>query len=131
MKKTKDIKNFCLNKLNINKKKYYNLNLNLKDLKKLVLNGHVIGSHTINHLNLKNAVLYTLIIITTYVAIFPPDIFLNSNYGFFEKHQQMLGFHQTMVTADEHPYCSKWYTWPFMIRPIGYFFESRFNYNWC
>ena len=77
-----------------------------------------------NHLNLKNAVLYTLIIIITYVAIFLPDIFLNSNYGFFEKHQQMLGFHQTMVTADEHPYCSKWYTWPFMIRPIGYFFES-------
>ena len=78
----------------------------------------------INHINLKNAVLYTLIIMITYVAIFLPDIFLNSNYGFFEKHQQMLGFHQTMVTADEHPYCSKWYTWPFMIRPVGYFFES-------
>lgn len=76
------------------------------------------------HINLNNALLYTFTIISTYVAIFLPDIFLNSNYGFFEKHQQMLGFHQTMVTADEHPYCSKWYTWPFMIRPVGYFFES-------
>jgi peptidoglycan/xylan/chitin deacetylase (PgdA/CDA1 family) len=56
IKKTKDIKKFCLNKLNILKKKYYNLNLNFKDLKKLVLDGHVIGSHTINHLNLKNIV---------------------------------------------------------------------------
>jgi len=56
MKKTKDIKKFCVNKLNIFKKKYYNLNLNLKDLRKLILDGHVIGSHTINHLNLKNIV---------------------------------------------------------------------------
>jgi len=76
------------------------------------------------HINLNNALLYTFIIIATYVVIFLPDIFLNSNYGFFEKHQQMLGFHQTMVTADEHPYCSKWYTWPIMMRPVGYFFES-------
>lgn len=53
LKKSKDIKKFCQDKLNIHKKKYNNLNLNLKDLKKLKSNGHVIGSHTINHPNLK------------------------------------------------------------------------------
>ena len=30
-----------------------------------------------------------------------------------------------MVQENEHPYCSKWYSWPFMIRPIGYFFSNR------
>ena len=53
MKKTNEIKKFCLDKLKINKKKYYKLNLNLNDLKNLINNGHVVGSHTINHFNLK------------------------------------------------------------------------------
>ena len=73
---------------------------------------------------LRNTIYYGLIIIITYTAIFLPDTYLNPNYGLFEKHQQILGFHQTMVTENEHPYCSKWYTWPVMLRPIGYFFES-------
>jgi len=53
MKKTNEIKKFCLDKLKINKKKYYKLNLNLNDLKNLINNGHVVGSHTISHFNLK------------------------------------------------------------------------------
>ena len=75
-------------------------------------------------LTLSNSIYYGLIILITYVAIFLPDTYLNPSYGFFEKHQQILSYHQTMVTGNEHPYCSKWYTWPTMFRPIGYFFES-------
>jgi dolichyl-phosphate-mannose--protein O-mannosyl transferase len=30
---------------------------------------------------------------------------------------------------DEHPYCSKWYTWPIMYRPVGYFFGTRKSIN--
>ena len=74
-------------------------------------------------LTLSNSIYYGLIILITYVAIFLPDTYLNPSYGFFEKHQQILSYHQTMVTGNEHPYCSKWYTWPSMFRPIGYFFE--------
>ena len=73
---------------------------------------------------LRNSIYFGLIIAITYTAIFLPDTYLNPNYSFFEKHQQILGYHQTMVTGNEHPYCSKWYTWPAMLRPIGYFFES-------
>ena len=75
-------------------------------------------------LTLSNCIYYGLIILITYVAIFLPDTYLNPSYGFFEQHQQILSYHQTMVTGNEHPYCSKWYTWPTMFRPIGYFFES-------
>ena len=60
-----------------------------------------------------------------YVVIYIPDLQFNTEYGFLEKHQQQVGFHQIMVEENEHPYCSKWYSWPFMIRPIGYFFSNR------
>ncbi len=60
-----------------------------------------------------------------YVVISIPDLQFNTEYGFIEKQQQMLGYHQIMVEENEHPYCSKWYSWPFMIRPIGYFFSNR------
>ena len=59
----------------------------------------------------------------TYILIFIPDLYLNESYGFIEKHKQISGYHQNMVAENEHPYCSKWYTWPIMQRPIGYFFE--------
>ena len=59
-----------------------------------------------------------------YVLVYIPDLQFNTEYSFFEKHQQQISFHQTMVEENEHPYCSKWYSWPFMIRPVGYFFSS-------
>jgi len=70
-------------------------------------------------------VLYFLIIpLIVYSLIWFPDLRFNTDYNFLEKHQQLLGYHQITVTEDEHPYCSKWYSWPFMIRPIGYYFYS-------
>ena len=70
-------------------------------------------------------VLYFLIIpLAVYSLIWIPDLRFNTEYDFLEKHQQLLGYHQIMVTEDEHPYCSKWYSWPFMIRPISYYFNS-------
>ena len=69
--------------------------------------------------------MYFLVLpVLVYVVISIPDLRFNTEYGFLEKHQQMLGYHQFMVEENEHPYCSKWYSWPFMIRPIGYFFSS-------
>jgi len=69
--------------------------------------------------------MYFLVLpVLVYVVISIPDLRFNTEYGFLEKHQQMLGYHQIMVEENEHPYCSKWYSWPFMIRPIGYFFSS-------
>ena len=69
--------------------------------------------------------MYFLVLpVLVYVVISIPDLRLNTEYGFLEKHQQMLGYHQIMVEENEHPYCSKWYSCPFMIRPIGYFLSS-------
>lgn len=65
-----------------------------------------------------------------YYLIWIPHLQINNNIGFWELHQQILGFHQRMKnTADVHPYCSNWYTWPLMIRPIAYFYETITNNN--
>lgn len=53
MKKIKDIKDFCENRLKLNKNNYKKINLNFSDLKNLINNGHIVGSHTLSHPNLK------------------------------------------------------------------------------
>ena len=45
-------------------------------------------------------------------------------------HMQMLGGHASATAvagADSpvHPYCSHWWSWPLLGRPIGYFFEEQ------
>ena len=61
-----------------------------------------------------------------YIIFFLPDLYLNTQYGFIEKHQQMLGYHSTMVSANEHPYCSEWYSWPILNKPIAYYFSQDY-----
>jgi len=47
-------------------------------------------------------------------------------YGFWEMQKQILGYHSNVGgnVGDTHPYCSAWFTWPWMIRPVGYYFSS-------
>ena len=45
-------------------------------------------------------------------------------------HLQMLGGHASATSPSGaaspiHPYCSPWWSWPLMGRPIGYFFEDQ------
>ncbi|MFB2969661.1 dolichyl-phosphate-mannose--protein mannosyltransferase [Aerosakkonema sp. BLCC-F183] len=60
-----------------------------------------------------------------YYLIWIPHLQINAKTGFWELHQQMLGFHERMQSGPKvHPYCSRWYTWPLMLRPIVYFYET-------
>ena len=70
--------------------------------------------------------IYLIILpVVVYSLLYIPDRMFNTEHSFLEMHRQILWYHGSHVTADEHPYCSKWYTWPLQLRPIGYFFESR------
>ena len=31
-----------------------------------------------------------------------------------------------MVSANEHPYCSEWYSWPILNKPIAYYFSQDY-----
>ena len=59
-----------------------------------------------------------------YLLFWLPEIF-DSEYSLIDKHFQMISYHFENADQKDHPYSSPWYTWPFMIRPIGYFFDSE------
>jgi len=61
-----------------------------------------------------------------YTLQWQPHLRINS-ISFIQAHQQTLNFHESM--KEEHPYCSKWYTWPVMLRPVGYFFGTSKSIN--
>lgn len=65
-----------------------------------------------------------LIIYSIYVLSWQPH--LRQNPGtIHEIEQQMYTFHKSYANRpEEHPYTSPWYSWPFMIRPVSYFYET-------
>jgi dolichyl-phosphate-mannose-protein mannosyltransferase len=57
-----------------------------------------------------------------------PHLQLDPKSGFWEVHEQILQFHRAMKNGDlVHPYCSAWYSWPVMFRPLVYFYEKARN----
>lgn len=68
---------------------------------------------------------FFIIPILTYLILWIPHLQLNPTPGLWQLHQQILTFHRNLGEGtDIHPYCSKWYSWPLMIRPIAYLFEK-------
>ena len=63
-----------------------------------------------------------------YYLVWIPHLQINTKTGFWGLHKQILGFHQGLGSgASVHPYCSSWYTWPLMLRPMSYFYETARN----
>lgn len=60
-----------------------------------------------------------------YYLQWQPHLAKYDKYDFKEMQRQILGYHSNTVKKDEHPYCSRWYTWPVMKRPMGYYFKSK------
>ena len=60
-----------------------------------------------------------------YFVSWAPHLHLFPNPGFWAIHQQSFAFHDQLGSSqDIHPYCSRWYTWPLMLRPVAYFFDQ-------
>jgi dolichyl-phosphate-mannose--protein O-mannosyl transferase len=54
-----------------------------------------------------------------------PHLHQNPTYNFWQVHQEILAYHQRIGNGqDVHPYCSAWYTWPFLLRPVSYFYQT-------
>lgn len=68
--------------------------------------------------------------ILTYAIAWIPHLSINSSTSFWEVHRQMLSYHQDLGTGETiHPYCSPWYSWVLLLRPIGYFYEKSGGKN--
>ncbi|MDY6806795.1 MAG: phospholipid carrier-dependent glycosyltransferase, partial [Cyanobacteriota bacterium] len=60
-----------------------------------------------------------------YSLIWIPHLILNPEFDFLEMQKQIMGYHQSIEDGtDVHPYCSQWYSWLLMVRPIVYFYKN-------
>lgn len=70
------------------------------------------------------AVYWIALPIIMYSLLWIPHLQFNPR-SFWLLHQEMLGYHQRVGGGSEtHPYCSTWFTWPLMLRPVAYFYQS-------
>ena len=76
------------------------------------------------NLGFRRILLVFLLPFIFYLILWVPDI-LHNEMTFSDKHSQIISYHFDNTDQKAHPYSSPWYTWPFMIRPIGYFFDSE------
>jgi dolichyl-phosphate-mannose--protein O-mannosyl transferase len=80
----------------------------------------------LTQLNLLSIVFYLGIIpVFVYSISWIPHLQLNPTPGFLEIQKQILEYHQRIGSSPEvHPYCSAWYTWLLMVRPVAYFYKT-------
>ncbi|MGC1246229.1 MAG: phospholipid carrier-dependent glycosyltransferase [Spirulinaceae cyanobacterium] len=63
-----------------------------------------------------------------YRLLWIPHLAINQEFDFWQVHQQIFGYHNSIGnTTTTHPYCSAWYTWPLMLRPVGYYYQQVEN----
>jgi len=68
------------------------------------------------------------IAILVYCLEWPLHLQQNPSTGFWALQKQMLSYHERIGSGPSvHPYCSAWYTWPWMIRPVNYFYQTALN----
>ncbi len=58
----------------------------------------------------------------TYSLIWWPHLFLSGEH-LISLNATLFTFHQQLA-ANGHPDCSHWYTWPLLIKPIAYWYET-------
>ncbi|MBW4539813.1 MAG: phospholipid carrier-dependent glycosyltransferase [Myxacorys chilensis ATA2-1-KO14] len=59
-----------------------------------------------------------------YYLIWIPHIHLNPEFNFVEVQRQIFAYHQRVGSGSNiHPYCSTWYSWILMLRPLAYFYQ--------
>lgn len=80
----------------------------------------------LTQLNLLHIVWYLGIIpVLTYSLSWIPHLLMNPQPGFWQMQREILSFHQRIGSgADVHPYCSHWYSWLVMWRPVAYFYQT-------
>jgi len=60
-----------------------------------------------------------------YRLVWIPHLRLNPSPAFWPLQREMLSYHERVGNGPNvHPYCSAWYTWPWMIRPVDYFYQT-------
>lgn len=60
-----------------------------------------------------------------YRLIWIPHLQINTQFNFWQSQYQSLTSHINVSSGlDVHPYCSKWYSWPLLLRPVVYVYKQ-------
>ncbi|HEY9783232.1 MAG TPA: phospholipid carrier-dependent glycosyltransferase [Leptolyngbyaceae cyanobacterium] len=80
----------------------------------------------LTQLNLLSILFYLGVIpVLVYSISWIPHLQIVPQPGFWEMQKQILEYHQRIGnSAKVHPYCSTWYTWLLMLRPVAYFYKT-------
>lgn len=71
---------------------------------------------------------FAIIPVLTYSLLWIPHLQMNPTPGFWEAQKEILEFHEKIGDGPKvHPYCSKWYSWLLMWRPVAYFYQTARN----
>jgi dolichyl-phosphate-mannose-protein mannosyltransferase len=61
-----------------------------------------------------------------YSLLWIPHLLMNPEFNFWEVNQQIFTYHQSVGNGKEiHPYCSPWYSWLLMTRPMAYYYDVK------
>ena len=71
----------------------------------------------------------TLIPAVLYCWLWIPHLLLNPDRNLWEVNAAILNVHQNVGGQDIHPYCSPWYSWPLLLRPLAYFYARVADSN--
>lgn len=64
----------------------------------------------------------------TYSLLWIPHLIMVPTPGFWQAQHDILTFHEKIGDGPKvHPYCSKWYSWLLMWRPVAYFYQTARN----
>ncbi len=71
-----------------------------------------------------------LVPLLTYSFIWIPHLLMNPEYaslgGFWRIQVETWQYHRHVGNSpDVHPYCSPWYSWPIMWRPVAYYYKTK------
>ena len=70
-------------------------------------------------------VAFAIVPALTYYASWLPYIQVDgTDNNFWQLQTQTLDYHERVGGVTAHPYCSLWYSWPLMLRPVAYFYQT-------
>ena len=70
-----------------------------------------------------------LLPLVVYWLLWIPHAQLNPGKSIWEFNQGLLSYHHRVGGDEAHPYCSRWFTWPLLLRPIAYFYARTAGPN--
>lgn len=68
---------------------------------------------------------------TIYSLLWIPHLKINPKFGFIKVHEEILAFHERLGgnTPKVHPYCAAWYKWPWLTRPMAYYYQTTKSFQ--